>query len=83
MQESGAVLERAFRLLLEWVVLPPKLARYAAVATLLLQHRPDRLAPSGLNRVADAAAGTDLHEAERLTRDLEKLGPTFIKLGQS
>ncbi len=82
MQESGAVLERAFRLLLEWVVLPPKLARYAAVATLLFQHRPDRLAPSGLNRVADAAAGTDVHEAERLTRDLEKLGPTFIKLGQ-
>jgi predicted unusual protein kinase regulating ubiquinone biosynthesis (AarF/ABC1/UbiB family) len=51
------------------VQLPAKLSRYAAVATLLLTHRS----------AADDRNGDD---AERLARDLEKLGPTFIKLGQ-
>ncbi len=49
--------------------LPEKLSRYAAVATLLLKHRS----------VMDDANGDD---AEQLAKDLEKLGPTFIKLGQ-
>jgi predicted unusual protein kinase regulating ubiquinone biosynthesis (AarF/ABC1/UbiB family) len=53
------------------VQLPAKLSRYAAVAALFLKHRDiiDNPHPS----VADA---------EQLARDLETLGPTFIKLGQ-
>jgi ubiquinone biosynthesis protein len=61
-------------------VLPAKLGRYAAVATLLLKRRPDLITPDadtgGVNAAAESA------EAERLAKDLEKLGPTFIKLGQ-
>jgi ubiquinone biosynthesis protein len=53
------------------VQLPAKLSRYAAVATLFLKHR------SGL-----AGGEGDARDAESLTRDLEALGPTFIKLGQ-
>jgi predicted unusual protein kinase regulating ubiquinone biosynthesis (AarF/ABC1/UbiB family) len=61
-------------------VLPAKLGRYAAVATLLLKRRPDLITPD----VDTGGAGTtsDPAEAERLAKDLEKLGPTFIKLGQ-
>jgi ubiquinone biosynthesis protein len=53
------------------VQLPAKLSRYAAVATLFLKHR------SGLT-----GGEGDAQDAESLTRDLEALGPTFIKLGQ-
>jgi predicted unusual protein kinase regulating ubiquinone biosynthesis (AarF/ABC1/UbiB family) len=49
--------------------LPAKLSRYAAVATLFLKYR------SALDDV-------DGNDAEQLAQDLEKLGPTFIKLGQ-
>lgn len=49
--------------------LPAKLSRYAAVATLLLKHRS----------AMDDKRGDD---AEQLAKDLEKLGPTFVKLGQ-
>jgi ubiquinone biosynthesis protein len=62
-------------------VLPSKLSRYAAVATLLLKHRPDLIATTE-GRPADASASNDAAEAERLTKDLEQLGPTFVKLGQ-
>jgi len=62
-------------------VLPSKLSRYAAVATLLLKHRPDLIATTDASP-ADASAGNDSAEAERLTKDLEQLGPTFVKLGQ-
>jgi ubiquinone biosynthesis protein len=51
------------------VQLPAKLSRYAAVATLLLKHR-------------SAMDDHDGDDAEQLAKDLEKLGPTFIKLGQ-
>jgi predicted unusual protein kinase regulating ubiquinone biosynthesis (AarF/ABC1/UbiB family) len=51
------------------VQLPAKLSRYAAVATLFMKHRS----------AGDDARGDD---AEQLAKDLEKLGPTFIKLGQ-
>jgi ubiquinone biosynthesis protein len=55
-------------------VLPEKLARYAAVASLFLKY--------GRN-VAESTADDDSGGApEALARDLEKLGPTFIKLGQ-
>ena len=49
--------------------LPAKLSRYAAVATLLLKHRS----------AMDDQNGDD---AEQLAKDLETLGPTFVKLGQ-
>jgi ubiquinone biosynthesis protein len=51
------------------LTLPAKLSRYAAVATLLLKHRS----------AVDDDKATD---ADALARDLERLGPTFIKLGQ-
>ncbi|MEO8679930.1 MAG: AarF/UbiB family protein [Vicinamibacterales bacterium] len=49
-------------------ILPPKLSRYAAVATLLLKYGP--------------TASADDQDPEQLARDLEALGPTFVKLGQ-
>jgi predicted unusual protein kinase regulating ubiquinone biosynthesis (AarF/ABC1/UbiB family) len=49
--------------------LPAKLNRYAAVAALLLKHRGALDAPRP-------------EDAERLARDLQALGPTFVKLGQ-
>jgi len=55
-------------------VLPEKLARYAAVASLLLKY--------GRN-VGDTVDDDVPDEApEALASDLEKLGPTFVKLGQ-
>src|SRR4051812_14521460 len=49
--------------------LPVKLSRYASVATLLLKHW----------RAGEEAAES---EGDQLAADLEKLGPTFVKLGQ-
>jgi predicted unusual protein kinase regulating ubiquinone biosynthesis (AarF/ABC1/UbiB family) len=50
-------------------LLPTKLSRYAAVAALFMRHRSAVEAPKP-------------DDAEQLTKDLEQLGPTFIKLGQ-
>lgn len=50
--------------------LPERLSRYAAVAKILVKY----------GRVADAAEDSDA--PDELARDLEALGPTFIKLGQ-
>ena len=50
-------------------VLPPKLSRYAAVASLFLKYG---------RGTADAEPAA----ADALARDLESLGPTFVKLGQ-
>jgi predicted unusual protein kinase regulating ubiquinone biosynthesis (AarF/ABC1/UbiB family) len=64
-------------------VLPGRLSRYAAVATLLLKHRPTQLAAAAVPQSApDAPDPNERDEAERLARDLERLGPTFVKLGQ-
>lgn len=49
--------------------LPEKLSRYASVAHLLFKHR---------GALGETAPGN----ASELARDLEKLGPTFVKLGQ-
>ena len=49
-------------------VLPPKLSRYAAVAALFLKY----------GRTSDPEPA----DAENMARDLESLGPTFVKLGQ-
>ena len=61
------------------------LARYAALARLLVRHRrSDLLTGIGLDgfpRDDDAPEG-DEALAERFAADLEELGPTFIKLGQ-
>ena len=55
-------------------MLPDKLARYAAVATLFLKY--------GKN-VGDTTNDAVAEQApEALASDLEKLGPTFVKLGQ-
>ena len=61
-------------------MLPSRLSRYAAVVALLLKHRADLLAASATD--IDARTESEQAEAERLAQDLEKLGPTFIKLGQ-
>jgi len=55
-------------------MLPPKLSRYAAVAALLLKYGRN-VGDTTDEDVPDAAP-------EALASDLEKLGPTFIKLGQ-
>jgi ubiquinone biosynthesis protein len=50
-------------------VLPPKLSRYAAVASLFLKYGRNTTDPTS-------------EDATALARDLESLGPTFVKLGQ-
>jgi ubiquinone biosynthesis protein len=50
-------------------LLPPKLSRYAAVASLFLKY-------------GRANADPEPEDAAALARDLEALGPTFVKLGQ-
>ncbi len=54
-------------------LLPPKLSRYASVATLLMKY--GRANPPGTGDPPD-------EKPEALARDLEALGPTFVKLGQ-
>jgi ubiquinone biosynthesis protein len=63
-------------------LLPPKLSRYAAIATLLVKY--GRVAPaSGDDPLAGAAADdAEREDAEQLAADLEALGPTFVKLAQ-
>jgi ubiquinone biosynthesis protein len=69
-------------------LLPPKLSRYSAVATLLLKYgrsglmseQNDALASLSASEDRDAAAGDP--GPEELADDLETLGPTFVKLGQ-
>ncbi len=68
-------------------VLPAKLSRYAAVAALLLKYGRSNLVSDPNDLVAALAADGELADPndpapEALADDLEKLGPTFIKLGQ-
>ena len=63
---------------------PEHLKRYTDIARLLLQHGRADLVKSG---DADLPDDQVVEEAvtgdpEKLARDLEELGPTFIKLGQ-
>jgi ubiquinone biosynthesis protein len=61
------------------------LGKYAALARLLARHgRSDLVAGAGLDEFAfdeDPPMG-DEEEAAAFARDLEELGPTYIKLGQ-
>lgn len=66
---------------------PERLKRYKDVAKLLIKYgRSDLLSPAGLENSVlpeEIAAETGtIAPAEELAKDLEKLGPTFIKLGQ-
>ena len=45
-----------------------------------MRHRPDLITADAVS--AGANTGREPSEPEQLAKDLEKLGPTFIKLGQ-
>ena len=66
---------------------PERLKRYKDVAKLLIKYgRSDLISPAGLeNSVLPEEIAEEkgtIAPAEDLAKDLEKLGPTFIKLGQ-
>ena len=67
-------------------LLPPTLSRYTAVAALLVKYVRSSPRMSTSDTLAAVAPDAALDEpdgtAEELAADLEKLGPTFIKLGQ-
>src|SRR5918998_54651 len=65
---------------------PERLKRYKDVAMLLIKYgRSDLISVAGLEGSVlpdEIAAETEIAPAEGLAKDLENLGPTFIKLGQ-
>jgi ubiquinone biosynthesis protein len=65
---------------------PERLKRYKDVAMLLVKYgRSDLVKQAGLEdslELDETALAKTRPEAEELAADLEKLGPTFIKLGQ-
>jgi ubiquinone biosynthesis protein len=65
---------------------PERLKRYKDVAMLLIKYgRSDLISVAGLEGSVlpdEIVAESEAAPAEDLARDLEKLGPTFIKLGQ-
>jgi ubiquinone biosynthesis protein len=64
---------------------PEHLKRYRDIARLLMQHGHADLVKSVDIDLPPEEAGTEtavVGDPERLARDLESLGPTFIKLGQ-
>jgi len=65
---------------------PEHLKRYRDIAVLIAKYgRPGLLKDAGLDRVIDEGASNgevSKGDASALAADLEKLGPTFIKLGQ-
>ena len=65
-------------------ILPDKLSRYAAVATLFLKYGRTNAGQTTAGVVGPPLVETaeDKQAAEQLARDLEALGPTFVKLGQ-
>jgi predicted unusual protein kinase regulating ubiquinone biosynthesis (AarF/ABC1/UbiB family) len=65
-------------------LLPPKLSRYTAVATLLAKYSRTKITtPDALATPAAEESPVESGPSpEQLAEDLEKLGPTFVKLGQ-
>ncbi len=65
---------------------PERLKRYKDVAMLLIRYgRSDLISAAGLEGSVlpdEIAAESQTASAEDLAKDLERLGPTFIKLGQ-
>lgn len=65
---------------------PERLKRYKDVAMLLIKYgRSDLISAAGLEGSVlpdEIAAESEIAPAEELAKDLERLGPTFIKLGQ-
>jgi ubiquinone biosynthesis protein len=66
---------------------PEHLKRYRDLARLLMRYgRSDLVRSAGLEGALEEGAEPDTAhqpaEAEQLTTDLEKMGPTFVKLGQ-
>src|ERR1039457_1003954 len=66
---------------------PKHLKRYKDIALLLIKHgRSDVVKHAGLQDALDpdalAETTTGQSKADELAQDLEKMGPTFIKLGQ-
>src|SRR5919106_2611922 len=66
---------------------PERLKRYKDVAMLLIKYgRSDLISPAGLeNSILPEEIAKEtgtIAPAEELAKDLEKLGPTFIKMGQ-
>jgi predicted unusual protein kinase regulating ubiquinone biosynthesis (AarF/ABC1/UbiB family) len=65
---------------------PERLKRYKDVAMLLIKYgRSDLISAAGLENSVlpdEIAAESQAASAEDLAKDLERLGPTFIKLGQ-
>ncbi|HEX2048065.1 MAG TPA: AarF/UbiB family protein [Acidimicrobiales bacterium] len=63
---------------------PQHAARYKDIARLLVKYgRSDLVKEAGLDEVADFSDGGDVPpKAEELADDLERLGPTYIKLAQ-
>jgi ubiquinone biosynthesis protein len=64
---------------------PERLKRYKDVAKLLIKYgRSDLLSQAGLEEtvLADEMVTPTVANADELAKDLESLGPTFIKLGQ-
>ncbi|MBA2608096.1 MAG: AarF/ABC1/UbiB kinase family protein, partial [Actinobacteria bacterium] len=57
---------------------PARLGRYKDLGLLLVKHA--RVGLSALDGAADEPDAKD--DAEQLARDLESMGPTFVKLGQ-
>src|SRR3982751_2536815 len=64
---------------------PERLKRYKDVALLLIKYgRSDLVTQAGLGDsvLAEEMATSTIASADELAQDLERLGPTFIKLGQ-
>src|SRR5213594_246641 len=64
---------------------PERLKRYKDVALLLVKYgRSDLISQAGLEDsvLPQEMVASSTASAEELANDLEKLGPTFIKLGQ-
>jgi ubiquinone biosynthesis protein len=63
---------------------PQHTGRYKDIARLLVKYgRSDLVKEAGLDDIADFGDGADVPpKAEELTDDLERMGPTYIKLAQ-